>query len=751
MLAYLLQHRDRIVSKEELLNALWQHGEYRENALTQSIRELRKALGDQAQEPTFIKTFPQRGYQWICPLTEAPANDAPAEAQPQTEPPIRPPARLPIEPHWLITAALVLVTMVLILWWPKPDTSGAENGVLILPFANQTGDSSQDWVQLGLADMVFVALQQRSQHRLVAPHQARQWLAQADIRIPALPVSLQALLAEYGLGAALQGSVRQHQGQQVLDFQLVFADGRRQQGSISYPSLAASSEAVAQQLQRLLEPGRPSSNRMPKAQDPVAATAMAEGISALQHQGASSAQRYFAASQVIEPDNLWIQALTAHSQVLTGDWPQAEALLQQLAQQSDSAMFGAYVHYWLAELRWRQGIDAREIMPLLQKTLTQAQQSQDQDRIIASYQLESRLAWQQNDWQAHRRAIENMQQQLPDNADASLQADSLFYLGNPAEVGLERSPLNDLQQNAQQLRQALNLYQQLQQAPDIIASHFALARNFSLPIEQRLQHLQHTLEGYQQLQYPYELMQAQLYAGYFHMQLHQGDIAEQYFADASQLAMQLGSHHWQQVSQFYLAFAVLDQGLNQQQRGGHAQRPERLQQAITALNRYLSEDHNPHWHAAAQLFLGWAYADLGQYEKASTTLMQAYQNNQQLGMPITAAYADFSWMYVQLQLNQPQAVIDHAAGRQPITRLQARYLARAWHQLGHSQQAAEVLSRFQQQHPDLWLPQDEQRLRDYRNAHASGGSQSMLLAAELLPHLVYCESDWQLPELVSQF
>ncbi|ASP38702.1 hypothetical protein CHH28_08415 [Bacterioplanes sanyensis] len=787
LLSYLLQHRQRIISKEELLNQLWQHGEFRENALTQSVRELRKALGDQAQQPTFIRTFPQRGYQWICPVSASPGSNAleadtsatesdsskalpahglpeqvrpeqirPEQAQPDkaqaekaapensiadTRPLFSKGVRARLPQLSLVTVAL-LALIVLVSWWPTPDVSGAEEGVLILPFSNQTGDNSQDWVQLGLADMVFVALQQRSQHRLIAPHQARQWLAQSGVVLPAVPMTLQGLLNEYQLGAALQASVRQHQGQQVLDFQLIFADGRQQQGSISYPSLAASSEAVAQQLQRLLQPDMPAQPTMPKAQDPVAATAMAEGISALQHQGAQQAQRYFTASQVIEPENIWIQALTAHAQVLTGDWHQAEQQLLKLAQQTVPTMLSAYVHYWLAELRWRQGVDAAQIRPLLEKTLALARQSQDQERIVATYQLESRLAWQQNDWQAHHLAIEKMQQHLPPRTHTAMHADSLFYRGNPAEVGLERSPLNDLQHNAQHLQQALNLYQQLGQTPDIVASQFALARNFSLPLEQRQQHLQQALDGYQQLRYPYELMQVQLYAGYFHMQLHQGDIAEQYFLQATELANQLGSHHWQQVGHFYQSFALLDQGLDQQQRGGHSQRPEFLHQAISAFEQYLAGEHNPYWHAAARIFLGWAHNDLGNYEQAASLFAQAYEQNQRLNMPVSAAYADFSWMYAQLQMQQPQAVIERAAERAPSTRLQARYLARAWHETGNNQQAAQVLAEFAERYPQQWQAADEQRLNDYRRT-----AQPSVLAAELMPHLVYCESDWELPEL----
>ena len=66
LLTYLITHRERVVSKEELLSELWQHGDYRENSLTQSIRELRTALGDTAKNSSFVKTYPQRGYQWVC-------------------------------------------------------------------------------------------------------------------------------------------------------------------------------------------------------------------------------------------------------------------------------------------------------------------------------------------------------------------------------------------------------------------------------------------------------------------------------------------------------------------------------------------------------------------------------------------------------------------------------------------------------------------------------------------------------------
>lgn len=70
LLAYFLTHPNQVVARETLLSSLWQHGEFRETALTQSITELRQALSDSPQNPTFIKTIPQQGYLWICPVEQ---------------------------------------------------------------------------------------------------------------------------------------------------------------------------------------------------------------------------------------------------------------------------------------------------------------------------------------------------------------------------------------------------------------------------------------------------------------------------------------------------------------------------------------------------------------------------------------------------------------------------------------------------------------------------------------------------------
>src|SRR5215472_17801320 len=70
VLRYLVDRPDRLVTQEELLEALWPETYVQPEILRTYILELRKVLGDQAREPRFIRTFPKRGYQFLAPVTE---------------------------------------------------------------------------------------------------------------------------------------------------------------------------------------------------------------------------------------------------------------------------------------------------------------------------------------------------------------------------------------------------------------------------------------------------------------------------------------------------------------------------------------------------------------------------------------------------------------------------------------------------------------------------------------------------------
>jgi eukaryotic-like serine/threonine-protein kinase len=70
VLLIFLRHPKKLISKEELLNAVWGDSAVTDNSLTRSIALLRRLLGDDAHSPRFIETVATVGYRWLCPVEQ---------------------------------------------------------------------------------------------------------------------------------------------------------------------------------------------------------------------------------------------------------------------------------------------------------------------------------------------------------------------------------------------------------------------------------------------------------------------------------------------------------------------------------------------------------------------------------------------------------------------------------------------------------------------------------------------------------
>ncbi len=71
VLRYLVEHSGRVVTKKELLGDIWPDTYVSAGVPAVCIRELRRALGDEAERPRFIETVPRRGYRFIGKVTTA--------------------------------------------------------------------------------------------------------------------------------------------------------------------------------------------------------------------------------------------------------------------------------------------------------------------------------------------------------------------------------------------------------------------------------------------------------------------------------------------------------------------------------------------------------------------------------------------------------------------------------------------------------------------------------------------------------
>src|SRR5688572_7629155 len=81
LLVYLIRHRDRVVTREELFQQVWDGREVSDATLSNHVKSARKVLGDSGELQKTILTSRGRGYQFIAPVTVMPegagGNEAP--------------------------------------------------------------------------------------------------------------------------------------------------------------------------------------------------------------------------------------------------------------------------------------------------------------------------------------------------------------------------------------------------------------------------------------------------------------------------------------------------------------------------------------------------------------------------------------------------------------------------------------------------------------------------------------------------
>src|SRR5436190_10910065 len=70
VLLYLIEHRDRVVSRRELLEKFWEGHDVYDETLTKSIGTIRKAFSDTSEHARFIATLWAEGYRYVGPCTE---------------------------------------------------------------------------------------------------------------------------------------------------------------------------------------------------------------------------------------------------------------------------------------------------------------------------------------------------------------------------------------------------------------------------------------------------------------------------------------------------------------------------------------------------------------------------------------------------------------------------------------------------------------------------------------------------------
>jgi TolB-like protein/DNA-binding winged helix-turn-helix (wHTH) protein len=187
VLLFLAQNPNRLVTKEELLQAVWGDAFVEEGNLTQYISHLRKALGDNSEDTRLIVTISRKGYQFTADVTVAGAADTTKQAAVQvstaegslaaTQLAARSPVDRAVpneEKRWrkaaVVGASAVLLVIVGFTSWRyfRAMTPPRSQKVMlaVLPFENLTGDPNKEYLADGLTEETISQLARLDPERL---------------------------------------------------------------------------------------------------------------------------------------------------------------------------------------------------------------------------------------------------------------------------------------------------------------------------------------------------------------------------------------------------------------------------------------------------------------------------------------------------------------------------------------------------------------------------------------------------------
>jgi len=154
LLVYLLRHRDRVISRDELFREVWGGRNVTDATLSNHVKSARKILGDDGEQQRAILTVRGRGYQLIAPVEEiAPergaepsASEPPPTGHRRTDAGGRPARRMHVP---LIGSVLVLLVAAAAVMWtsqrPGADVaSGDSPYILVVPF-DVSGTAPEAW------------------------------------------------------------------------------------------------------------------------------------------------------------------------------------------------------------------------------------------------------------------------------------------------------------------------------------------------------------------------------------------------------------------------------------------------------------------------------------------------------------------------------------------------------------------------------------------------------------------------------
>ena len=263
ILAYLVEHAGRVVTQDQILDALWSDTYVNPEVLRKYILEIRKALGDRPENPEFIETVPKRGYRFVASVANDNGNEPPPalsashkaevkvleeKIESETAPSKRE-SGFAKRKLWVVTVGvLAIVAVVGFLGYVRSKRNGRNAGSLndpsiaVLPFADMSPAKDQEYLSDGLSEQLIHDLAKVSGLKVVSRSSAFQFKGKNE--------DLRDVGRKLGVANVLEGSVRREGNHVRVTAELFKADDGFQLWSQTYDRQISSIFAVQDEIAR---------------------------------------------------------------------------------------------------------------------------------------------------------------------------------------------------------------------------------------------------------------------------------------------------------------------------------------------------------------------------------------------------------------------------------------------------------------------------------------------------------------------
>jgi TolB-like protein/DNA-binding winged helix-turn-helix (wHTH) protein len=217
LLILLAERKGGLVTREEIIEKLWGKGVFHdtEQGINTAVRKIRLALRDDPDRPRFVQTVVGKGYRFVALVVAADTTGAPATANPAA---LTTPSRRWRLRGWLAWPAALLLVVAFASWLYSrrvPSLPPSRSVLVVVPFANLSGDPEQDYFSEGITEEVITELARLN------PHQLGVIARTSSMQYKGTSKNTRQIGGELGANLILEGSVRRTGEQVHITVQLI--------------------------------------------------------------------------------------------------------------------------------------------------------------------------------------------------------------------------------------------------------------------------------------------------------------------------------------------------------------------------------------------------------------------------------------------------------------------------------------------------------------------------------------------------